>query len=77
MPDQDDPAQPGWRRVVFVAGIAVAIVLGAAFVTSLLPEAIQVFVFHTPLAILVLIAGTGWLLWRVSRRSEAHDTPDR
>jgi high-affinity Fe2+/Pb2+ permease len=76
--DRGDPPQPGWRRVVLVAGAAVAVVLGAAFATSLLPDGIQAVVFHTPLAILVLIAGTGWLLWRVSRRSsEAQDTTDR
>jgi hypothetical protein len=44
------------------------IVLGAAVLTSILPTGLQELVFHTPLAIIVLIAGTGWLLWRISRR---------
>jgi hypothetical protein len=60
--------QPGWREVLIVAIAAVAVVLGAAVLTSLLPQAVQTIVFHTPVAILVLIGGTGWLLWRISRR---------
>ncbi len=60
--------QPGWREVLLVAVVAVAVVLGAAIVTSLLPEALQTIVFHTPVAIVVLVLGTGWLLWRISRR---------
>ena len=47
---------------------AVAVVLGAAIVTSVLPTAAQEVVFHTPLAIVVLLLGTAWLLWRISRR---------
>ena len=27
--------------------------------------------FHTPLLIIVLIVGTGWLLWRIARRPPA------
>jgi heme A synthase len=60
--------QPGWREVVAVAIAIVAVVLGAAMATSLLPTEIQQVVFHTPLAILVLLLGTGWLLWRIARR---------
>ncbi len=67
--------QPGWREVVLLAGAAVAAVLGAAIATSFLPDGVQQFVFHTPLAIVVLVVGTGWLLWRISRHSA--DTPDR
>jgi hypothetical protein len=59
--------QPGWRQVLIVAAAAVAVVMGAAVVTSILPTGAQELVFHTPLAILVLILGTGWLLWRISR----------
>jgi FtsH-binding integral membrane protein len=51
-----------------VAGAAVAVVLGAAVLTSVLPTSLQEVVFHTPLAIVVLIVGTGWLLWRIARR---------
>jgi hypothetical protein len=61
--------QVGWLQVLTVAALVVAAVLGAAILTSVLPEPVQRLVFHTPLAILVLIGGTAWLLWRISRRS--------
>ena len=67
--------QPGWREVLLIAGAAVAVVLGASIVTSILPADAQSIVFHTPLAIIVLIVGTGWLLWRIARRPPA--TPGR
>ena len=51
-----------------MAAIAVAVVLGAGVLTGLLPAEVQNVVFHTPVAIGVLIVGTGWLLWRISRR---------
>lgn len=69
-----EPEAPvaSWRRagrdVVVAAILVVGLVLGAAVVTSLLPEGVQRLVFHTPLAILVLAAGTGWVLWRVASR---------
>jgi hypothetical protein len=50
-------------------------VVGAGIVTGWLPREIQEIVFHTPIAIAVLIVGTGWLLWRISRREP--QTPDR
>jgi uncharacterized membrane protein AbrB (regulator of aidB expression) len=59
--------QPGWREVLLVAVAVVAVVLGAAFLTSLLPSAVQGAIFHGPVLIVVLIVGTGWLLWRISR----------
>ena len=58
---------PGWREVLLVAGAAVAVVLGAAILTSLLPTDLQGVIFHGPLVILVLIVGTAWLLWRIAR----------
>ncbi len=60
--------QPGWREVLVVAGIAVAVVLGAAVLTSILPTDLQEVVFHSPLVVVVLIGGTAWLMWRISRR---------
>lgn len=72
---QDLGSQPGWREVALVAAAVVAVVLGAAILTSLLPTAIQDVVFHTPVAIAVLVVGTGWLLWRISRREPG--APDR
>jgi hypothetical protein len=49
----------------------VALVLGAAVLTSLLPATIQEIVFQTPVAIGVLVIGTGWILWRISTRGRA------
>jgi hypothetical protein len=54
--------------VVLVAGVAVVMVLGAAVLTSLLPPGIQQFVFHQPVTIVVLVAGTAFVLWRVATR---------
>jgi len=56
------------RSVVLVAALVVGGVLGAAVLTSALPADAQRFVFHTPLAIAVLVAVTAWVLWRVSAR---------
>ena len=67
--------QPGWRDVALVAAAVVAVVMGAAVLTSLLPSTLQQIVFHTPLAIIVLIVGTGWLLWRISRRRPEEPLP--
>jgi len=59
--------QPGWREVLLIAGAVVAVVLGAAMLTSLLPADLQATIFHAPVLIVVLVLGTGWLLWRISR----------
>lgn len=72
---RDAGRQPGWPQVVLVAAIVVAIVLGAAIATSLLPTSVQELVFHTPLTILVLIVGTTWLLWRIARRGPGTPQP--
>lgn len=69
--EQPDP-QPTWRRslrdVSLVAVCVVVIVLAAAFVTDFLPAGVRGLIVDTPLAIAVLIAGTAWLLWRISRK---------
>ena len=57
--------QPGLREVLILALAVVAVVLGLAAATSLLPAELQRVVFDTPLLIGVLIVGTGWWLWRV------------
>lgn len=67
--------QPGWREVVVVAAAVVAVVIGAAVLTGLLPTPVQDVIYDTPLAIVVLIVATGWWLWRISRRDPG--TPDR
>jgi hypothetical protein len=57
----------GLREVLLVAGLTVAVVLGAAIATSLLPKGLQEVVFRTPLLIAVLIGGTAALLWGIAR----------
>jgi uncharacterized membrane protein len=52
--------------VGLVAIAVVAVVLGAAVLTSLLPTPIQEAIFHGPVLIGVLITGTAWMLWRVA-----------
>jgi FtsH-binding integral membrane protein len=59
---------PGWREVLLVAGAVVAVVLGMAAVTGFLPTEVQRLVFHSPLAIVVLVVGTVLVLWRVAGR---------
>jgi FtsH-binding integral membrane protein len=63
-----EPRPVGGREVIVVAVIGVAVVLGAAIVTSVLPLDAQRVVFHTPLLIVVLIVGTAGLLWRIAMR---------
>jgi uncharacterized membrane protein len=58
--------QPGWRQVALVAGAVVAVVIGAAVVTSILPTPVQQAIFHGPVLIGVLIVGTAWVLWRIA-----------
>jgi hypothetical protein len=69
--EEETGRQVGLAQVVLLAGAVVAVVLGAALLTSLLPPEARAFVFDTPLAILVLIGGTAWLLWRLARRPPA------
>jgi len=63
--------QPGLREVLLVGAVVVLIVMAAAGLTALLPEGGQDVVFHTPLLIVVLIGGTGLVLWRILRRPGA------
>ena len=56
----------GWRAVAILAAAIVVTVLGAAVVTSFLPDGLQAIVFHSPLLIIVLVTGTALVLWRVS-----------
>lgn len=58
----------GWREVLIVGALAVGVVLGAAILTSVLPTDAQRVIFHTPLLIVVLILGTGLVLWRIAAR---------
>lgn len=80
MNDRDAGGKPGWGQVLAVAGAVVALVLGAAVLTSFLPASIQEVVFHTPVAIAVLLAGTGLVLWQIARQgpggSSGSNDPD-
>jgi hypothetical protein len=58
----------GTREVLVVAAIAVAIVLGLELLTYVLPAEAQRVILESPLLIVVLVVGTAWLLWWVSRR---------
>ncbi|MCJ7712608.1 MAG: hypothetical protein MUQ32_17450 [Chloroflexi bacterium] len=59
--------QPGIRAVLLVAAAVVLTVFVAAAATALLPREGQALVFDTPLLIVVLIAGTAIVLWRILR----------
>ena len=59
--------QPGWPQVALVAASVVIVVLGAALLTGFLPDDLQRAIFHGPVLIGVLIVGTAWVLWRISR----------
>jgi hypothetical protein len=58
----------GWREVLLVAVLVVAVVLGAAVLTGMLPPAGQDLVFRTPVLIVVLVLGTVGLLAWLARR---------
>jgi hypothetical protein len=56
---------------VVVAAAVVGVVAAAVLLTWLLPDDLEAVVYRTPLAIAVLVAGTGWVLWRISRRERS------
>ena len=62
--------QPGWREVGLVAAGVVAVVFGAAIITSFLPTAVQEVVFYTPLAIL------SWWWGRMAPVGDSRRRPD-
>jgi uncharacterized membrane protein len=49
-----------------VAATVVAVVIGAAVLTSFMPTPVQQAIFHGPVLIGVLIVGTAWVLWRIA-----------
>ena len=58
---------PGWREALALGAIVVIVVLGLAVLTSALPASLQDAVFRTPLAIVLLVAGTLLVLVRIAR----------
>jgi uncharacterized membrane protein YraQ (UPF0718 family) len=71
--EQPRAPQPGWPEVILVGFAVVVAVLAAAAITGFLPTPIQQAIFHGPVLIVVLIVGTGWLLWRISRGRPVDD----
>ena len=59
---------PGWREVLVVGALVVGAVFAVQVLTSLLPTPVQEVVFHSPLAIIVLVVGTLGVLLRIARR---------
>jgi len=58
VPDPATARVYGWREVLLVGGAIVAIVLGISLVTAFLPDGARWVVFQSPLAIVVIAAGT-------------------
>jgi len=69
--DRSPTRQPGAREVLLIAAAVVVLVLAAAGLTAVLPRDAQAVVFHTPLLIAVLMAGTAFVLWRILRAPRA------
>jgi len=51
----------------------VAVVIGAALLTDVLPAPIRGAIYDGPVLIAVLLVGTAWLLWRVARGRPVDD----
>jgi protein-S-isoprenylcysteine O-methyltransferase Ste14 len=62
---------PDVLHVLVVAATIVLVVALAVVLTGLLPDELSSVVYETPLAIGVLIVGTGLVLWRIARRQRA------
>ena len=64
--------EPRWRDEVREVGLAAVLVvggvLGVAALATFLPPVRDVF-DRLPIAIIVLIGGTAWVLWRITRRT--------
>ncbi len=59
---------PGWPQVLVVGALVAGVVFAIQVLTSLLPTSVQEVVFHSPLAIIVLVVGTLGVLLRIARR---------
>jgi hypothetical protein len=66
-------SQPGWLEVLTVAAGVVVAVAAAAALTGILPDPMRGAILNGPVMIGVLIVGTGWLLWRISRGRPVDD----
>ena len=61
------PRGKGLREALLVGELVVVVVLLAAAATYLLPIDMRDVVLRTPLLIAVLLGGTAFVLWRISR----------
>jgi FtsH-binding integral membrane protein len=59
----------GWREVLLVGAIIVAIVLGISLITTILPDGPRWVIFQSPLAIIVIGVGTVLVLASLLRGS--------
>ena len=60
--------QPGGREVLLVAAAVVGAVLAVAAIGTFVPP-VEAFFGRVPVAVAVLVVGTAWVLWRISRRA--------
>jgi hypothetical protein len=67
-PEPEAPLRDELRSVLTVAVAVVAIVLAVAAVAIFVPGVGDLFA-RLPVAIFVLLGGTAWVLWRITRRS--------
>jgi hypothetical protein len=63
----DQARSVGWREVLIVAAVAVAAVLAVQVVATLVPP-IGDFVRATPVVVVVMVAVTVIVLWRIAAR---------
>jgi UDP-N-acetylglucosamine:LPS N-acetylglucosamine transferase len=71
-PRSGPPAEARWRdeirEVGLLAVLVVGGVLGVAALATFVPPVHDLF-DRLPIAIVVLIGGTAWVLWRITRRT--------
>lgn len=65
-------AEPRWRDEIREVGILAVLVVGGvlavAALATFVPAVAELF-DRLPIAIVVLIGGTAWVLWRITRRA--------
>jgi purine-cytosine permease-like protein len=66
--ERDGNLRSELRSVILLAGAVVGVVLLVAAIGIFVPPVEAAF-DQLPIAILVLVVGTAWVLWRVARRS--------
>ena len=67
-PARESRPRDDLRAVLTVAALVVASVLAVAAVAIFIPTVGELFA-RLPIAIAVLLGGTAWVLWRITRRS--------